>query len=252
MAIGSKLVEVIPIAVTLFVFISLVARPLAVFSILTPFRKYNAKTMGFISFVGLRGAASIVFAIMTVTDRIPLDHDIFSIVFVIVLISIAGQGSLIPMAAKLFKVTDPKANDLKTFSDFTDNEELSFGKVKIRDNSPWNGKSVADLNLPREIILVRVLRGKEGVVPDGQLVLETGDTAIVATRAYVDSVSAKVRSVHMTGDNKWIGSTISDYSLEKDVLTIMVKRGDRCIIPVAHTHIKKGDILLTVSRHNTN
>lgn len=250
MAIGHKLITVIPTALILFLFLLLVARPLSVFSILTPFKKYPAKTMGFISFVGLRGAASIVFAIMAVTGGIELEHDIFSIVFVIVLISIAGQGSLIPKAAKWFDVTDRHANDLKTFSDFADSQELSFGKVQIRAKTQWRDKTVAELKLPHDIILVRVIRGKESLVPDGNLTLQLGDTVIIATRAYVDSVNAKVRSVHITGENKWIDSTISDFSQDKDVLTIMVKRGEECIIPGAHTVIEKGDILLTVSRHS--
>lgn len=250
MAIGHNLWMVVPTAVILFLFISFVARPAAVFAILAPFRKYSARTMGFISFVGLRGAASIVFAIMTVTEGLALEHDIFSIVFVIVLISIAGQGSLIPGAARLFGVTDPEANDLKTFSDFAENDELSFGKVQIREATPWNGKTVAELKLPRDILLVRVLRAGKSLVPDGHLTLEQGDTVIVATRAYVDSVNAKVRSVHVKAGGRWEGATVSSFAEENGVLAIMIKRKGECIIPRGGTLIEKGDVVLTVDRRS--
>lgn len=83
-------------ALAIFAFMLLVARPLAVFGILTPFRKYGFKQQALISFVGLRGAASIVFAIMAMVDPAFLQNDIFNIVFVVVLLSVTLQGSLIP------------------------------------------------------------------------------------------------------------------------------------------------------------
>ena len=87
-------------ALAIFAFMLLVARPLAVFGILTPFRKYGFKQQALISFVGLRGAASIVFAIMAMVDPAFLQNDIFNIVFVVVLLSVTLQGSLIPWVAK--------------------------------------------------------------------------------------------------------------------------------------------------------
>lgn len=81
-------------------------------------RKYPPSQLALISFVGLRGAASIVFAIMILSSKAALTNDIFSIVFCIVLISIALQGSLVPAAAKVCKMTDSNADVMTTFSDF--------------------------------------------------------------------------------------------------------------------------------------
>ena len=53
-----------------------------------------------VSWAGLRGAASIVFAIMTVISLAHVDNDIFHIVMFIVLFSILIQGSLIPFVSK--------------------------------------------------------------------------------------------------------------------------------------------------------
>ncbi len=252
MAIGHRLIMVLPTALILFAFISLVARPIAVFSIMAPFRQYTAKMMGFVSFVGLRGAASIVFAIMAVTELDCLQHDIFSIVFVIVLISIAGQGSLIPMAAKLFKATDPNSNDLKTFSDFAETDELSFGKVTIRENTPWNGMRIKDLQLPRDILVVRVIRGDSSLVPNGHLILETGDVVIVAMNHYSDTVNAMVRSFPISEGSQWEGKDIRDFAKANEMLVIMLRRKDEVIIPNAQTVLKPGDVLMAVPRTKTN
>ena len=55
-------------AMIIFVFLTLVARPLAVCGVLAPFNKYPFRQLGLLSFVCLRGAASIVFAINILTS----------------------------------------------------------------------------------------------------------------------------------------------------------------------------------------
>ena len=55
-------------AMIIFVFLTLVARPLAVCGVLAPFNKYPFRQLGLLSFVGLCGAASIVFAINILTS----------------------------------------------------------------------------------------------------------------------------------------------------------------------------------------
>lgn len=54
-----------------------------------------------ISFVGgLRGAASIVFAIMARSSGTVFEHDIFHMIFFIVLFSILLQGTLLPVCSE--------------------------------------------------------------------------------------------------------------------------------------------------------
>ena len=77
-------------ALAIFVFMLVLARPAAVNAVLTFFRKdgrYGLRQQTLISFVGLRGAASIVFAIFATSDpAVILEHDIFNIVFCLVLL----------------------------------------------------------------------------------------------------------------------------------------------------------------------
>ena len=67
----SKFINIIGISVSISIFMILVARPVATFITLYPF-KYSIKEKLFISWVGLRGAASIVFAIYATTYGV--DH----------------------------------------------------------------------------------------------------------------------------------------------------------------------------------
>ena len=89
-------------------FLTFIARPVAVALVLTPFR-CSWRQQLLTAWAGLRGAASIVFAIMATTDQAVLQGDIFHLVFFIVLFSITLQGTLLPPVARGLKMIDKTA-----------------------------------------------------------------------------------------------------------------------------------------------
>lgn len=97
----SQFTAIAPHALFLGLFLIFVARPVAVAVCLAPFRYSRAET-AFISWVGLRGAVSILLAILPLTDDVEHGRDIFNIVFIIVLVSLVTQGwSIRPIARRL-------------------------------------------------------------------------------------------------------------------------------------------------------
>lgn len=68
--------------------LTLIARPIAVFALLIPF-KCSIKQCLLTSWSGLRGAASIVFSIMVVAGNPDISLDIFHIVFMVALFSVS-------------------------------------------------------------------------------------------------------------------------------------------------------------------
>ena len=84
LAYPSQLPKILPIALAIAVFLTFVARPVSVFAILMPFR-CPVKQQLLVSWAGLRGAASIVFAIMATVSPAYTKNDLFHIVIFIVL-----------------------------------------------------------------------------------------------------------------------------------------------------------------------
>ena len=80
-----------------------IARPLAVFASLA-FSKYSVKEKLFLSWVGLRGATSIVFATFPLLAEVEGADQMFNIVFFVVMISILFQGTTIPFIARFLGV----------------------------------------------------------------------------------------------------------------------------------------------------
>jgi cell volume regulation protein A len=87
----------------------LVARPLAVLLCLAPFR-YRAGEIGFIGWVGLRGAVSIFLASIPLLAQLPNAGLYFNIAFVVVLASLLVQGWSLARAAHLFGVAVPRTD----------------------------------------------------------------------------------------------------------------------------------------------
>ena len=177
----SKLPYVSGKAVAISLFMILVARPLATFTILSPF-KFTMKEKLFISWVGLRGAASVVFAIIAITFGVMIENDIFHIIFFIALFSVSIQGTLIPKVATLLGLveTEDEHQVLKTFTDYTGDINTDLLEVTIKKDSPWLNKTIMDANIPEEILIVMIKRGDKILVPKGATVLEEGDILVLS------------------------------------------------------------------------
>lgn len=76
------------------------ARPLAIWLVLLFFPMYTTREKIFISFVGLRGATSILLALAPIVYGLSFGRDFLDVIFVMVLFSLAFQGFLIPVIAK--------------------------------------------------------------------------------------------------------------------------------------------------------
>ena len=90
LAFPSRLPQVVLPALVIALIVTFIARPLSVILVLTPFRAKAAQQI-LVCWSGLRGAASIVFAMMA-TQSLDLENDIYHIVFTVVLFSILFQG----------------------------------------------------------------------------------------------------------------------------------------------------------------
>lgn len=194
--------------------------------------------------VGLRGAASIVFAIMATVSPAYTKNDVFHIVIFIVLFSISIQGSLLGLVAKKLDMIDDTGNVMKTFSDYSDEMPVEFIKIAIRKNHPWAGKKIMDiLSLP-DVLVVLVLRGEERIVPNGSTVLLSGDIVVLSALSPEENLGLCLAERTIEKDSSLIGETIAALKLGEEKLVLLLKRGEEVIIPNGSTKIKEGDVLV--------
>lgn len=163
----------------LSLFMILVARPAATFGILS-FFKVPFRQKLFVSWVGLRGAASIVFAIFAVNNNAVLREDLFHMVFFVALFSVAVQGTLIPGFAKKLKLVEDASPVLKTFNDYQEETGARLLEYRVKAGSRLAGKTIMDADIPQEILVVMIRRGPEMLVPKGNTLMLEGDVLVLS------------------------------------------------------------------------
>ncbi len=236
----SKMLDVCGIAILIAIFLTFVARPLAVFAIMTPFRSKISQQL-LVAWSGLRGAASIVFSVMAIMN-VKAENDIFHIVFFIVLFSILLQGSLLPVVAKKLNMIDDSGDVMKTFTDYSDEVPIQFIKFTLDGKHGWVGKNLTDIILPPDTIVVLIIRGENQIVPDGKTMLEKGDTLVLCAKSSGNIEGVHLSEKRVSGSDKYVGKTLSE--IHKDDLIIMIRRGDRVVIPQGKTIVRENDVLV--------
>ena len=123
-----SLLPALAVALTLM----FIARPVAVWLCLAPFR-FTAHETWFISWVGLRGAVPIVLALFPLLAGLPQSSLLFNIAFVVVLVSLLLQGTTIGAVARRLGVAMPDPGDEQrvraAFGDFALDPMMPVGPL---------------------------------------------------------------------------------------------------------------------------
>jgi cell volume regulation protein A len=179
----SRLGEVVVPGLVLALALALVARPVAVWLSL-PFARFGIRERTFVSWAGLRGAVPIVLATFVQSADLAESETIFNAVFFVVLVSALIQGpTLEPLARRLGLATERRP---------LYRPPLEVGAVRalgadllefpIDPGTTAAGRAIRDLPLPRDTLVVLIVRGDEAVPPRGETTVEAGDQVYVLVR----------------------------------------------------------------------
>lgn len=170
--------------VMLFLALTFVARPLAVF-IGTAFMNLGWRSRVFISWAGLRGAVPIVLATYPAAAGIEGGDDIFNLVFFAVLLSILVQGSTLGGLARWLKLTlPPKPKPLVSLELITmAHSDYDLIVVDVPDPQSLEGPRIRDLALPDGAVITLITRGSEIIVPKGSTRLRGWDQVSILAHA---------------------------------------------------------------------
>ncbi|RPI62939.1 MAG: potassium/proton antiporter, partial [Ignavibacteriales bacterium] len=178
----SHLLPIAGIGIILSVILMFVARPIAVFVSLA-FTKMSVKEKVFVSWVGLRGAVPIILATFPLLAGVKYADLIFSVVFFIVLTSALLQGWSLTNVAKILKLDAPFVKKVKSPIEFESKQgdENDLYDFFVAENSSIVGKTVVEIGLPKESLIVLINRNEQYVVPRGGTIIEQGDIILVLT-----------------------------------------------------------------------
>ena len=168
--------------VALFIsgFMILIARPLSVFLCLSPFRKMNIRSKLFISWVGLRGAAPIIFATYPVVADIPGSDQLFNIVFFVTILSLMTQGITIPRVARWLHLDQPLIKEEKNFGVEIPTEiNTELREFLLTSDMLKEHNRLKDMKIPKRALVILVKRENEYLIPNGRMELQINDKILV-------------------------------------------------------------------------
>jgi cell volume regulation protein A len=176
----SQIIPYIGIGLLISLFLIVVARPVSVFLSLI-FFKMKLRRRFYISWVGLRGAAPIVFATYPLLAGIDNAKMIFNIVFFISVTSVLIQGTTLTIVAKWLNVAMPdKVKPMSEIENFiSDIPKSSLQEFEILPDFQTVNKRIVDLNFPKSAFIVMIKRNGEYIRPGGSTEIEAKDILMV-------------------------------------------------------------------------
>lgn len=238
----SQMIGSFPTTCVIILFLTLVARPAMIF-VLTG-RRFSIREKIFISWAGLRGASSIVFAIFVTVSDIYTETNVFHIVFGLAILSVAIQGTLLPEAAKRLNLIDDENDVLKTFNDYQEDSSMTLMQLYVTDGHNWENCLLKDVSLPTGSLAMLIRRGDETIIPKGDTRILAGDSIVLNVPAYESVNEIELKEITIQKDHPWKNKRIQELDLEDHVLVAMIKREDRNIIPKGQTQIKENDTVV--------
>ena len=172
--------DVVIMGIAVGIFMIFVARPVATFVCMAPFRSFTFSARSYISWVGLRGAVPIIFALYPITSGIENAEYIFNVVFLVTIVSLLVQGTTVSGMANLLGLSydEPESTFKLTVPDHIRSE---FSEIGVTASMLHNGDTLKDIQLPGHTLVVLVCRDDKYFVPKGFTKLKSGDKLLVVS-----------------------------------------------------------------------
>jgi cell volume regulation protein A len=159
----------------------LLVRPILVGIVLAPIRLQRGER-AFVLWSGLKGVVSILLGTYVLAEGVAGGERLYSVVFVVVLISVSLQGGLVPRLARLWRVPlrtvepEPWAMGVR----FRDRPE-GLRRYVVEADSGAAGVSLRDLPVGEDLWVSVVSRTGRMVRVTGDTTLEVGDEVLAIT-----------------------------------------------------------------------
>lgn len=139
---------------------------------------------------------------------------------------------------------------MKTIKEHSEESDIRFVQLHIGEKHPWIDQRVAELALPPGLLIAVIQRGRTVVVPRGATVIKQGDFAVLGGEGYKEDIGIKLQELVLKDQNTWVGMRIDELDISRKTMIVMIRRGDKMLIPSGSMKLKSNDILLLYTKKN--
>ena len=137
---------------------------------------------------------------------------------------------------------------LKRMSEYAHEDDVLFIKIHLRRGDSWVDKNIKDLKLPYGVIVAMVRRGRENIVPRGDVKLKVNDTLILGAEAVKDDTHVDLKEVVLGRHSPWNGQRVMDLDISRQTIIVMVKRNGKVLVPNGDLVLLEGDCVILYSQ----
>ena len=165
--------------VVLALALALLIRPLVILVTLIRSRLTWVE-QAFIAWSGLKGAVPILLAAFAVLGNVADSGHVYGVVFVVVLVSVVGQGTLVPLVARTLAIPMRERDAMPwELSVRLGEEPPAAHEFEVRASSRAAGKTIRELPLGEHAWVTLVVRDGTATRPGGSLELQGGDRVLL-------------------------------------------------------------------------
>ena len=141
-------------------------------------------------------------------------------------------------------------SNIKKRTEYGYEADMQFIKVFIEEDDEWVGKRIADLELPRGIIMAAIRRREQIIIPRGDVVVQAADTIVLGAEPFDEHEHINLKEVVLRKQNPWTGVRIRDLDISRHSMIVLVKRKNKALIPNGNMILQEGDnVFLYTQKH---
>ena len=119
-------------------------------------------------------------------------------------------------------------------------------KTKINPQHPWISKSLSQIVLPSNLLIVMIIRNHQHIIPKGDTILQEGDILVYGANDYNGKEELNIKEVIIDKNHEFENHVIKDLNLQNELI-VMIQRNSQTIIPDGNTKILKEDLLVIIN-----
>ena len=131
--------------------------------------------------------------------------------------------------------------------------DMHFIKIRLEQDDKWVGKKLSQIDLPKGVIVAIIKRDEKHLVPRGNVILRAEDKLVLGALPFEDHENIKLQEFVLEDHNPWTGAKIKDLDISRHSIIVLVKRGEKSIIPYGNLVLQDEDqIFLYTHLHLPN
>ena len=130
---------------------------------------------------------------------------------------------------------------IKKNAEYGRQQDMQFIKGYMEEHDTWVGKKIADLRLPKGMIVSVIKRDDEILIPRGDIVLEVDDIIVIGAEPFNTHEHIQLKEIIIRKQHPWVNAKLCDIDVSRHSIIVLIKRRNRSIIPDGNAVLRAGD-----------